>query len=225
MRAAAAITGRRRPPLTYARRNVATLLILQDRLNGTLLTATDAPDAGWLEAEPGASLEQAGRRWIVRHRATQESPPALLLLVDRVQESATGMPLLVDRSEDADPLGPSTFHLSGDGAGAGPFLVELGQVIEARKQSTGARSYTRALFDGGAPKISAKIREEAEEFGRALTAESDDRVANEAADVLFHLLVGLSSRGLGLRHVVTVLARRFGISGHVEKATRPPPAP
>jgi len=53
-----------------------------------------------------------------------------------------------------------------------------------------------------------------------VTSESDDRVANEAADVVYHLLVGLAHRGLGFRAVLDVLAARAGTSGHVEKASR-----
>jgi phosphoribosyl-ATP pyrophosphohydrolase/phosphoribosyl-AMP cyclohydrolase len=71
-------------------------------------------------------------------------------------------------------------------------------------------------------RIGEKLREEAEELARALADETEDRVTSEAADLLFHLLVGLSSRGLSLNDVVAVLARRFGVSGHVEKASRAP---
>ena len=48
----------------------------------------------------------------------------------------------------------------------------------------------------------------------------DERVASEGADVVYHVLVGLLSRGLELRAVAAELARRFGRSGHDEKASR-----
>ncbi len=101
-----------------------------------------------------------------------------------------------------------------------PFLQQLERVIRERRQSTADKSYTRSLLDAGAGKIGAKVREEADEFGVALERESDARVENEAADVLFHLLVGLELRGLDLRNVIEVLAGRFGLSGHEEKARR-----
>lgn len=101
-----------------------------------------------------------------------------------------------------------------------PLLGELERLLEARKQSTGEKSYTRSLFDGGVPKIGSKIREEAEELTVALANETDDRVASEAADVLYHVLVGLRHRGVAWRDVLAVLAKRLGTSGHAEKAAR-----
>jgi phosphoribosyl-ATP pyrophosphohydrolase/phosphoribosyl-AMP cyclohydrolase len=101
-----------------------------------------------------------------------------------------------------------------------PFLAELEREIDRRSASTADRSYTRALLDQGPGGIADKVREEADEFGRALEAESDERVASEAADVVYHLMVGLRARGVGLRQVVEVLSRRAGTSGHAEKAGR-----
>lgn len=103
---------------------------------------------------------------------------------------------------------------------ADPFLLSLEAELEKRSRSTAQRSYTRSLLDGGAPKISAKISEEAAEFNAALAGETDDRVASEAADVIYHLMVGLRSRSVALRRVIEVLANRAGQSGHAEKASR-----
>jgi phosphoribosyl-ATP pyrophosphohydrolase/phosphoribosyl-AMP cyclohydrolase len=69
---------------------------------------------------------------------------------------------------------------------------------------------TKTLLDGGASKIGGKLREEADELARALEAESEDRVASEAADVVYHLLVGLKLRGVALKKVIEVLAARAG---------------
>lgn len=100
------------------------------------------------------------------------------------------------------------------------LLRKLEVELEARKRSTAGKSYTKSLYDGGAPRIGAKIREEAGELADALGTESDPRVVSEAADVIYHLLVGLRWRGIGLPRVVAELARRFGRSGHEEKAAR-----
>lgn len=104
------------------------------------------------------------------------------------------------------------------------FLHELEGVIEARQKSSADKSYTRSLLDGGPAKIGSKIREEADELARAIEAESDDRVLSEAGDLMFHVLVGLRQRGLDLRSVLEVLAKRTGTSGHAEKASRSPKA-
>jgi phosphoribosyl-AMP cyclohydrolase / phosphoribosyl-ATP pyrophosphohydrolase len=102
------------------------------------------------------------------------------------------------------------------------LLAALESVLEARKSSTEKASYTKSLYDAGAPKIGAKLREEAGEAALALEAENDERVVSEAADVLYHLLVGLRWRAIPLRHVLAELARRAGTSGHEEKASRRP---
>lgn len=101
-----------------------------------------------------------------------------------------------------------------------PFLGELERTIRDRQASTGEKSYTRSLLDGGIPKINAKISEEAGELVAALAGESDERVLSEASDLLFHVLVGLRVRGLDFNQVIAALASRTGQSGHAEKANR-----
>lgn len=105
-------------------------------------------------------------------------------------------------------------------SGVTPFLSELEAEIDSRATSTAERSYTRSLLDGGVAKINGKISEEAGELCEALTNESEERVASEAGDVIYHLLVGLRARGVKWRRVIEVLAARAGRSGHEEKASR-----
>lgn len=101
-----------------------------------------------------------------------------------------------------------------------PFLQRLEREIDARRHSTAERSYTKSLLEGGPAKIGAKLREEAAELAQAIEGESDARVVSEAADLVYHLLVGLAHRGVAWRDVIAELARRFGTSGHDEKARR-----
>jgi phosphoribosyl-ATP pyrophosphohydrolase/phosphoribosyl-AMP cyclohydrolase len=105
---------------------------------------------------------------------------------------------------------------------AAAALPALWQELVERRDSVATKSYTRALLDDGVGKISAKIEEEANELGRALQGESDERVVSEAADVLYHVLVGLLARGLSLQDVERALAKRSGVSGLAEKAGRAP---
>jgi phosphoribosyl-ATP pyrophosphohydrolase/phosphoribosyl-AMP cyclohydrolase len=98
--------------------------------------------------------------------------------------------------------------------------LELERVIAEREQSSAEKSYTRSLLEGGPDRIGAKLREEAGELADALRDESDARVTAEAADLVFHLLVGLRARKIPLRAVVGELAARSGVSGHTEKASR-----
>ena len=68
-------------------------------------------------------------------------------------------------------------------------------------------SYTARLLDDPAL-VGAKVREEADEVARAVAGESVERVAEEAADLLYHLEVVLASRGLGIEAPATVLNAR-----------------
>lgn len=105
---------------------------------------------------------------------------------------------------------------------AATLLGRLEAVLEARKTATGKASYAKSLYDAGAAKIGEKLIEEAGELARAIASESEDRVAAEAADVLFHVIVALRSRGVAFEQVLRELERRSGTSGHDEKAARPP---
>jgi phosphoribosyl-ATP pyrophosphohydrolase/phosphoribosyl-AMP cyclohydrolase len=86
-------------------------------------------------------------------------------------------------------------------------LPGLERTLARRAGERPPGSYTVELLDDP-PRIGAKLREEAEEAARAAAAESDDRVAEEAADVLYHLAVLLRSRGLGLADAEGVLDGR-----------------
>ncbi|HVU00256.1 MAG TPA: bifunctional phosphoribosyl-AMP cyclohydrolase/phosphoribosyl-ATP diphosphatase HisIE [Polyangiaceae bacterium] len=138
----------------------------------------------------------------------------LLLLVDPAGPSChTGRPTCFFRRVEKSALVDTEHEASA-------FLASLEDEIRDRQASTATKSYTKSLLDGGAEKIGDKLREEASELSVALASETEERVANEAADVLYHLLVGLRLRDVPLRRVIEVLAKRAGTSGHAEKAGR-----
>jgi len=103
-------------------------------------------------------------------------------------------------------------------------LPALWQELVSRRDASAEKSYTRSLLDAGPAKICAKIEEEANELSRAIQGEEDARVVSEAADVMYHMLVGLLARGVTLADVEKEIARRSGVSGLVEKASRKPQA-
>lgn len=103
----------------------------------------------------------------------------------------------------------------------GDVLESLEGVIASRKGGDPDRSYTSRLLAGGVAASGAKVAEEAGELVAAAGNESDDRVVSEAADLVYHMLVLLAARNLALVQVEDELARRFGISGLEEKASRP----
>ncbi|HWB73689.1 MAG TPA: bifunctional phosphoribosyl-AMP cyclohydrolase/phosphoribosyl-ATP diphosphatase HisIE [Nannocystaceae bacterium] len=133
----------------------------------------------------------------------------------------TGKPSCFHRKLERDALAID----EGPDAQLDAVLATVAAVIEARRAGAGTtsatgRSYVRELLAAGPTKVAAKIREEADELARAIEGEPDDRVAAEAADLLFHALVGLAARGLGPRDPAAVLAARFGTSGVDEKNAR-----
>ncbi len=163
----------------------------------------------WLKGESSGNVLRV-------HSVTADcDADTLLLLVEPAGPSChTGRPSCFFQRIAADgTLHEEPYEMT-------PFLGELERTIEERQASTADKSYTRSLLDGGITKIGGKIREEAGELVEALANESDQRVLSESADLLFHVLVGLRARGLGLREVVRTLADRAQQSGHAEKSSR-----
>lgn len=108
----------------------------------------------------------------------------------------------------------------GDAAKLATILEKLSTTIDARAGEDTSTSYTAQLLAKGPAKLAKKVIEEAGELALALASEDDASVASEAADLLYHLLVGLRARGVTLDHVAEVLAAREGVSGLEEKASR-----
>jgi phosphoribosyl-ATP pyrophosphohydrolase/phosphoribosyl-AMP cyclohydrolase len=87
---------------------------------------------------------------------------------------------------------------------------ELFRVIEERNTTPEPNSYTNKLLEGGDNRILKKIGEESAEFVMACKDDDIDAIANEAADLLFHLQVALAHHGVNWRQVLEVLAGRRG---------------
>ncbi|CAN5231376.1 bifunctional phosphoribosyl-AMP cyclohydrolase/phosphoribosyl-ATP diphosphatase HisIE [soil metagenome] len=87
-------------------------------------------------------------------------------------------------------------------------LTALGGIIRARREADPEASYTARLLAGGSRRPAEKVTEEAGELSAAALAGTDGEVVAEAADLLYHALVLLESRGLTLRAVEDELARR-----------------
>lgn len=148
----------------------------------------------------------------------------------RVDCDADTILLLCDPAGPACHTGkPSCFYRDLDGAehdglqGAPAAILDrLARVIEARRAADAGASYTKSLLDAGMAKILAKIAEEHGELAAELPAGDDAKVVHETADLIFHVLVGLAARRIDPQAVFAELERRFGTSGHAEKAARPP---
>lgn len=88
------------------------------------------------------------------------------------------------------------------------FLYELEQVIQSREGADPQSSYTASLFAKGVKRIAQKVGEEGVESALAAMAGDKEELANEAADLMFHLLVLLRSQKLELNDVIQVLKQR-----------------
>ncbi|WP_291837659.1 bifunctional phosphoribosyl-AMP cyclohydrolase/phosphoribosyl-ATP diphosphatase HisIE [Brevundimonas sp.] len=89
-------------------------------------------------------------------------------------------------------------------------LARLEQTIAVRAAADPAESWTARLLAEGPKRIAQKVGEEGVETALAGVAGPDEELASEAADLIYHLLVLLHARGMGLEAVLKVLAARAG---------------
>jgi phosphoribosyl-ATP pyrophosphohydrolase/phosphoribosyl-AMP cyclohydrolase len=113
----------------------------------------------------------------------------------------------------AKPAGP-TCHTGADtcfnesNADNAAWLDQLKHIIRLRKNASADTSYTASLFQKGTHKIAQKVGEEAVELVIEALMKNDDLFKGEAADLIFHLLVLLEDRGIGLEEIIKTLQAR-----------------
>lgn len=100
------------------------------------------------------------------------------------------------------------------------ILKQLAQVLEERKKADPESSYVAKLHSKGLDAILKKVGEEATETVMAAKDGVAEKIIYETADLWFHTMVMLSDQGLSHEDVLNELARRFGMSGLEEKASR-----
>jgi phosphoribosyl-AMP cyclohydrolase / phosphoribosyl-ATP pyrophosphohydrolase len=162
--------------------------------------------------------EESGHTLAVRQVRIDCDGDVVLYTVDPVGPSChTGTTSCFFRSEGADGK-----LAADDGPPDPPAIVvaRVAAVIAARRRERPGKSYVVSLLDRGFEKINEKITEEAGELVEALPAGDRAHTAHEAADLLFHVLVGLEAAGVPVDDVFAELGRRFGVSGIDEKASR-----
>ena len=99
-------------------------------------------------------------------------------------------------------------------------LADLEKRVQERAKASASESYTRALLDKGVAHCAKKLGEEAVETVLAALQDDKGNLIAESADLLYHFLVVLESRGVTLAEVEAVLEKRTAQSGHQEKASR-----
>lgn len=145
-----------------------------------------------------------GQRW------TKGETSGNTLTVEMVEVDCDRDTLLLH----AIPAGP-TCHTGeatcfGPDARPGSFVHELDAVVASRHEERPEGSYTTSLLDGGVRRVAQKVGEEGVETALAAVAQGDEELLGESADLVYHLLVLLRSRGLGLVDVERVLRERHG---------------
>lgn len=143
---------------------------------------------------------------------------AKLPLPEGVTPVAAKLPKRVRQAESAHlaPFAPP--RPAGDVA----VLARLWDTVEARRVSgDAATSHSARLLRRGTAKVAQKLGEEAVELVIEAVSRNRDAIVGEAADVVYHLLVLLVDAGIRPEEVWGELERREGISGIVEKASRP----
>src|ERR1700686_5292390 len=99
-------------------------------------------------------------------------------------------------------------------------IYDLERRVEERAAASPDVSYTRKLLDRGVAQCAKKLGEEAVELALASVIESRERLIEESADLLYHLLVVLRARDIKLAEVEAVLGARASQSGFAERASR-----
>jgi phosphoribosyl-ATP pyrophosphohydrolase/phosphoribosyl-AMP cyclohydrolase len=183
--------------------------VIQDWRTGEVLTlAYMNEEALSLSRQTGQlHLYSRSRDELWRKGATSGNTQAVKAL--RYDCDADAVLALVEPAGPACHTGERTCFHNGTLEPAAPHeaLAGLERTLVQRAAEQPQGSYTAALLQDP-PRIGEKVQEEAEEVVRAAREESDERVAEEAADVLYHLAVLLRSRGLSLADAEEVLVGR-----------------
>jgi phosphoribosyl-ATP pyrophosphohydrolase len=138
---------------------------------------------------------------------------------------ATQLPSLAARKSDIYTVNKTIVAVSG---AYGKLIVsrpldELEQTIADRAANPSEKSYTTKLLNGGVEAIGAKVVEEAAEVVEAageLGEVGREHFVREVGDLVYHLLVLMRQKNCSLAELDAELARRFGVSGLEEKASR-----
>ena len=183
--------------------------VMQDARTGEVLTLAYMNEEALARTRASGEIHFWSRSRGELWRKGETSGNTMRLTALRYDCDEDALLALVEPAGPACHTGERTCFYRGDmDAEVFEALPALARTIAERKATgeTGS-SYTAELL-ADPPLIGDKVREEAEEVTRAAAGESDERVAEEAADVLYHLAVLLASRGLSLADAEKVLNGR-----------------
>lgn len=182
-------------------------VVVQDRASGDVLMVA------WANAEALARTAETGLAhfWSRSRKALwrkgETSGNGLRVVEARADCDRDTLLLVVDPEGPACHTGSRTCFGDESPTAAG-MLEELARVVSERARATPEESYTARLLQKGPDQVLKKVGEEATEVVLAARAQSDERLAEETADLLYHVLVALEMRGLPLTRVMDELRRR-----------------
>jgi len=182
-------------------------VVAQDRASGDVLMLA------WANADAIAKTAETGlahfwsRSRKVLWRKGETSGHTLRVVEARADCDRDALLLVVEPEGPACHTGSRTCFGETSPTAAG-MLEELARVVQQRAAAPVDASYTARLLAKGPGHVLKKIGEEATEVVLAASGESDERLAAESADLLFHLLVALQQRGVPLASVMDELRRR-----------------
>jgi len=180
--------------------------IVQDAETGKVLML------GFMNAEAVAATEKSGKATFysrVRQRLwTKGETSGNFLEVEEILPDCDNDTILIK----ANPAG-AVCHTGAETCfreknESGDFLKKLEKIIEDRQENPSKNSYTSQLFEKGINKIAQKVGEEAVELVIEAKDDDDESFKNEAADLLFHFLILLRAKSVGLQDVVRILEER-----------------
>jgi phosphoribosyl-ATP pyrophosphohydrolase/phosphoribosyl-AMP cyclohydrolase len=176
--------------------------IVQDTATGRVLMLA------WMDAEAERLTRETGEAWFwsrSRERLWRKGETSgNTLAVEELRDDCDGDALLLR----VTPAGP-TCHTGSVSC----FAPGLWRTIAERAAERPEGSYTTELLDAGVGAVARKVGEEAVELTVAALDESDERVVEEAADLVYHLYVLLAARGLDVAAVEDELTRRAAPNG------------
>jgi phosphoribosyl-ATP pyrophosphohydrolase/phosphoribosyl-AMP cyclohydrolase len=185
--------------------------VMQDASSGEVLTLAYMNDEALRRTEETREMHFWSRSRGELWRKGETSGNTMRLRALRYDCDADALVALVDASGPACHTGErSCFHRGEMDPTPEEALPALERTIAERRASGQTDSSYTARLLADPPFIGEKVREEAEEVTRAAREESDDRVADEAADVLYHLAVLMASRGLTMGDAYSKLNERRG---------------
>ena len=182
-------------------------VVAQDRASGDVLMLA------WADAEAVAKTAETGLAhfWSRSRKALwrkgETSGNTLRVVEARADCDKDALLLVVEPAGPACHTGARTCFGDVSLTAAG-MLEELARVVRLRAQAPPEESYTARLVAMGRGAVLKKIGEEATEVVLAASGESDERLASESADLLFHLLLALDQRRVPLASVMDELRRR-----------------